>query len=421
MNVGIIGSGGREHAICYMLNKSKKVSKIFCFPGNAGTGLIAENVNLNLDNFFELEKLCAEKEIELLVVGPEKPLVNGIVDHFKGKSIKVFGPDKISSKLEGSKIFTKKICQENNIPTSKFEIFEDLNKTINYLNKCNFPLVVKADGLASGKGVYICKNFDDAKIASEEIFNGKFGSAKQILIEEFLEGEEMSYFIVTDGINFKFFGSAQDHKRVGEGDTGKNTGGMGCYSPSRLLSKDLELKIKTKIIEPTLNAINKSGGVYKGFLYVGLMIKNDEPFLIEFNVRMGDPECQTILPTLKTDLMDIFLSCCDGTLNLTNINFSRTKSVCIVLCSKGYPVEFENNIEIKDLEKLKLLKNQNIFHAGTLKTKNGFISNGGRVLNFVSTSDDFLKCRDETINLIKKLNWKNGYFRRDIGYKVIKI
>ena len=421
MNVGIIGSGGREHAICYMLNKSKKVSKIFCFPGNAGTGLIAENVNLDPDNFSELERLCTEKGIELLVVGPEKPLVNGIVDHFKGKSIKVFGPDKISSKLEGSKIFTKKICQENDIPTSKFEIFEDLNKTINYLNKCNFPLVVKADGLASGKGVYICKNFDDAKIASEEIFNGKFGSAKQILIEEFLEGEEMSYFIVTDGINFKFFGSAQDHKRVGEGDTGKNTGGMGCYSPSRLLSKDLELKIKTKIIEPTLNAINKSGGVYKGFLYVGLMIKNDEPFLIEFNVRMGDPECQTILPTLNTDLMDIFLSCCDGTLNLTNINFSRTKSVCIVLCSKGYPVEFENNIEIKDLEKLKLLKNQNIFHAGTLKTKNGFISNGGRVLNFVSTSDDFLKCRDETINLIKKLNWKNGYFRRDIGYKVIKI
>ena len=421
MNVGIIGSGGREHAICYMLNKSKKVSKIFCFPGNAGTGLIAENVNLDLDNFSELERLCTEKEIKLLIVGPEKPLVNGIVDHFKGKSIKVFGPDKISSKLEGSKIFTKKICQENNIPTSKFEIFEDLNKTLNYLNKCNFPLVVKADGLASGKGVYICKNFDDAKIASEEIFNGKFGSAKQILIEEFLEGEEMSYFIVTDGINYKFFGSAQDHKRVGEGDTGKNTGGMGCYSPSRLLSKDLELKIKTKIIEPTLNAINKGGGVYKGFLYVGLMIKNDEPFLIEFNVRMGDPECQTILPTLNTDLMDIFLSCCDGTLNLTNINFSKTKSVCIVLCSKGYPAEFENNIEIKDLEKLKLLKNQNIFHAGTLKTKNGFISNGGRVLNFVSTSDDFLKCRDETINLIKKLNWKNGYFRRDIGYKVIKI
>ncbi len=421
MNVGIIGSGGREHAICYMLNKSKKVSKIFCFPGNAGTDLIAQNVNLDPDNFFELEKHCVENEIRLLVVGPEKHLVNGIVDHFKGKSIKVFGPDKLSSKLEGSKIFTKKICQKNNIPTSKFKICESLNETIDYLKNCHFPLVIKADGLASGKGVYICKNFNDAKIASEEIFNGKFGLAEQILIEEFLDGEEMSYFIVTDGKDYKFFGSAQDHKRVGEGDTGKNTGGMGCYSPSRLLNKDLDLKIKTKIIEPTLNAITECGGVYKGFLYIGLMIKNGAPFLIEFNVRMGDPECQTILPTLDTDLLDVLISCCDGKLNQTKINFSNSKSVCIVLCSKGYPEKFENNIEIKDLEELKILETQNIFHAGTLKTKTGIVSNGGRVLNFVSRSDDFIKCRDEVINLIKKLNWKNGYFRRDIGHKVIKI
>ena len=353
MNVGIIGSGGREHAICYMLNKSKKVSKIFCFPGNAGTDLIAENINLDLDNFSELEKICTEKEIELLVVGPEKPLVNGIVDHFKGKSIKIFGPDKISSKLEGSKIFTKKICHENNIPTSKFKIFEDLNETIDYLNKCNFPLVVKADGLASGKGVYICKNFDDAKIASEEIFNGKFGSAEQILVEEFLEGEEMSYFIVTDGINYKFFGSAQDHKRVGEGDTGKNTGGMGCYSPSRLLSKDLELKIKTKIIEPTLNAINKRGGVYKGFLYVGLMIKNNDPFLIEFNVRMGDPECQTLLPTLNTDFLDILVACVEQNLENIEIEWANKKSLCVVLCSKGYPDKYQKKIKINNLNALK--------------------------------------------------------------------
>ncbi len=420
MNVGIIGSGGREHAICYMLSKSKKVSKVFCFPGNAGTSSIAENVNLDPDNFSELEKNCIEKEIKLLVVGPEKPLVNGIVDYFKGKSIKVFGPDKISSKLEGSKIFTKKICQKNNIPTSKFKICESLKETINFIKKSHYPLVIKADGLASGKGVYICRNFDDAKIASEEIFNGKFGHADQILVEEFLNGEEMSYFIITDGKNFKFFGSAQDHKRVGEGDTGKNTGGMGCYSPSRLLTKDLELKIKTKIIEPTLNAINERGGVYKGFLYVGLMIKNNDPFLIEFNVRMGDPECQTILPTLNTDLFDVLISCCDGTLNQINIDFSKSKSICVVLCSKGYPEKFENNIEIKDLEQINLLENQNIFHAGTLKTKTGIISNGGRVLNFVSTSDNFSNCRDEAINLIKRLNWENGYFRRDIGYKVIK-
>ena len=421
MNIGIIGSGGREHALCLKLKESDLVNKIYCFPGNAGTELLAENIDINIDDFNEIKKKSLEKNISLLVVGPEKQLVNGIVDFFKNTGIQVFGPNKTSSQLEGSKIFTKKLCKKFNIPTSKFEIFINKSDAINYLENSKYPIVIKADGLASGKGVYICKSKNNAEEAVNEIFNGKFGKADSILIEEFLEGEEMSYFIVTDGINYKFFGSAQDHKRVGEGDTGKNTGGMGCYSPSRLLSKNLELKIKTKIIEPTLNAINKSGGVYKGFLYVGLMIKNDEPFLIEFNVRMGDPECQTILPTLKTDLMDIFLSCCDGTLNLTNINFSRTKSVCIVLCSKGYPVEFENNIEIKDLEKLKLLKNQNIFHAGTLKTKNGFISNGGRVLNFVSTSDDFLKCRDETINLIKKLNWKNGYFRRDIGYKVIKI
>ncbi len=419
MNVGIIGSGGREHAICYMLSKSEKVSKIFCFPGNAGTSSIAQNVNLDPDNFSELEKNCIEKEIKLLVVGPEKPLVNGIVDYFKGKSIKVFGPDKISSKLEGSKIFTKKICQKNNIPTSKFKILESLSETISYLKYSHFPLVIKADGLASGKGVYICRNFDDAKIASEEIFNGKFGHADQILVEEFLDGEEMSYFIVTDGKNFKFFGSAQDHKRVGEGDKGKNTGGMGCYSPSRLLTKDLELKIQTKIIEPTLNAINERGGVYKGFLYVGLMIKNNDPFLIEFNVRMGDPECQTILPTLNTDLFDLLISCCDGTLNQININFSKLKSICVVLCSKGYPEKFENNIKIKDLDQISLLENQNIFHAGTLKTKTGIVSNGGRVLNFVSTSDNFSKSRDEAINLIKKLNWENGYFRRDIGHKVI--
>ena len=421
MNVGIIGSGGREHAICYMLNKSKKVSKIFCFPGNAGTSLIAQNVNLDPDNFSDLERYCLKKDIKMLVVGPEKPLVNGIVNHFKGKSIKVFGPDKISSKLEGSKIFTKKICQKNNIPTSMFKICEGLNEAIDYLKNSYFPLVIKADGLASGKGVYICKNFDDAKIASEEIFNGKFGVAKQILIEEFLDGEEMSYFIVTDGKNYKFFGSAQDHKRVGEGDTGKNTGGMGCYSPSRLLNDHLELKIKKKIIEPTLNAINEHGGVFKGFLYVGLMIKDGEPFLIEFNVRMGDPECQTILPTLKTDLMDILISCCEGTLNQSKIDFSKSKSICVVLCSKGYPEKFENNIEIKNLEKLKLLENQNIFHAGTFKTKTGIVSNGGRVLNFVSVSEDFLKSRDEAVSLIKKLNWKNGYYRRDIGHKVIKI
>ena len=421
MKVGIIGSGGREHAICEKLNISGKINKIFCFPGNAGTKEIAENVNLDLDDFKSIKNFILEKKIDIIIVGPEKPLVEGLVDYLEEFKIKVFGPNKIASQLEGSKIFTKKLCEKYKIPTAKFEIFKNREDAKQFCENCDYPKVIKANNIASGKGVYICNNNNDAKIAITEIFDGKFGKAENLLIEEFLDGEEMSYFIVTDGKNYKFFGSAQDHKRVGEGDTGRNTGGMGCYSPSRLLNNHLELKIKTKIIEPTLNAISEHGGDYKGFLYVGLMIKDGEPFLIEFNVRMGDPECQTILPTLNTDLMDILISCCNGTLNKSKINFSKSKSICVVLCSKGYPEKFKNNIEIHDLEKIQPLENQNIFHAGTLKTKKGIISNGGRVLNFVSISDDFSACRSEVINLIKKLNWKNGYFRGDIGNKVIKL
>ena len=419
MKIAILGSGGREHALAVQISKSKKLEKLYCIPGNAGTNFVGKNINLNLDNFNKIYNFLKDEQIELVIVGPEKPLVDGIVDYLEKKNIKVFGPNQKVSQLEGSKIFTKKICEKYNIPTARFGIFKNKDETFEFLHNRKMPLVIKADGLAAGKGVYICKDIESSKNAVIEIFDGKFGKADHILVEEFLEGDEMSYFVISDGLSFKSFNTAQDHKRVGEGDTGKNTGGMGCYSPSRLLSKDLELKIKTKIIEPTLNAINESGGVYKGFLYVGLMIKNDDPFLIEFNVRMGDPECQTILPTLNIDLFDVLISCCDGTLNQININFSKSKSICVVLCSKGYPEKFENNIKIKDLEQINLLENQNIFHAGTLKTKTGIVSNGGRVLNFVSTSDNFSKCRDEAINLIKKLNWENGYFRRDIGYKVI--
>ena len=421
MKLGIIGSGGREHALCEALSKSKKVDKIYCFPGNAGTSKIAENILINTDDFNALKKFILSENIQLIIVGPEKPLVEGIVDFFESINIPIFGPNKFASQLEGSKIFTKKICEKYKIPTAKFGIFENIDKAKSFIGETKFPLVVKADGLAAGKGVYICENKDNASNAIEEIFNGKFGKAKNILIEEFLKGEEMSYFIVSDGKNIKRFQTAQDHKRVGEGDTGKNTGGMGAYSPSRLINKELDEKILEKIIQPTLKALKDMNCIYKGFLYAGLMITNNEPYLIEYNVRMGDPECQTIIPKLKSDLLDIILACIESKLDQIQIDWHDINSLCIVLCSKGYPVEFENNIEIKNLEKLKLLKNQNIFHAGTLKTKNGFISNGGRVLNFVSTSDDFLKCRDETINLIKKLNWKNGYFRRDIGYKVIKI
>ena len=419
MKVGIIGSGGREHAICFSLSKSKKVSKIYCIPGNAGTGEIAENVNIDLNNFEKLEFFIKKNEIDIVIVGPEKPLVEGIVDYLEKKDIKVFGPNKLASQLEGSKIFTKKLCEKYKIPTAKFGIFDDIQKTNEFFNDCNYPVVVKADGLASGKGVYICENKIQASTAVNEIFSGKFGKSNEVLIEEFLKGEEMSFFIISDGKIFKQFGTAQDHKRVFEGDKGKNTGGMGAYSPSRLESVVLSNKIIDKIIKPTLIGLRELKTEFKGFLYVGLMIVNGEPYLIEYNVRMGDPECQTILPKLKTDFYEIVEACVNKKLNTINIEWFNDKSICIVLCSKGYPDKFKNEIEIKNLKKMNLKENEFIFHAGTKFFNNQVLSNGGRVLNFVIRSKEFNESRDKILKLIDQLDWKDGFFRKDIGYKVI--
>ena len=419
MKVGIIGSGGREHAICQSIKKSSKVEKIYCFPGNAGTSTLAENVEIDLSDFDKIKEFSISNKINLLIVGPEKPLVDGIVDFFKDTKIAIFGPDKISSQLEGSKIFTKKICKDYKIPTAKFGVFKSSNEAVTFLDKTQFPLVVKADGLASGKGVYICENKDRANNAIKEIFNGKFGVAKNILIEEFLVGEEMSYFIISDGKEIKSFETAQDHKRVLEGDKGDNTGGMGAYSPSRLINQVLEEKILNKIIKPTIRALQDMGSNYRGFLYAGLMIVNDEPYLIEYNVRMGDPECQTILPKLKSDLLEIIEACCNGTLKNLKIEWYDKKSLCIVICSKGYPNKYNNNILIENTEKLYLNEGDFIYHAGTKKIENKIYSNGGRVISFVSLSSDFKESRDKIFNHINKLNWSGGFFRKDIGYKVI--
>ena len=420
MKVGIIGSGGREHAICKSLKKSQKISQIYCFPGNAGTEEIAKNVNLDLDNFEYLKNFIIEEKIELIVIGPEKPLVNGLADYLEQFNIKVFGPNKVASQLEGSKIFTKQICEKYNIPTAKFGIFQNREDSKKFLKKTNFPTVIKADNLASGKGVYICSNEDEADIAIEEIFNGKFGDAKNLLIEEFLEGEEMSYFTINDGNNFKHFGSAQDHKRVMDGDKGKNTGGMGAYSPSRLMNEELENKISERIIKTNLKALTELGSEYKGFLYAGLMIVNNEPYLIEYNVRMGDPECQTILPKLETDLLDIFLACCEKKLDKFEIKWSNKKSLCVVLCSNGYPDSFEKNVEIKNLEEIKLDKQEYIFHAGSLKKEGKTYAIGGRVLNFVALSDEFISARQMIYKRLDELDWQGGFYRKDIGHKVIK-
>ena len=419
MKVGIIGSGGREHALCESLKKSTKVEKIYCFPGNAGTKQIAENIEIDLDNFENLKNFTFEKKIDFLIVGPEKPLVDGIVDYLEKHNIKVFGPNKFASQLEGSKIFTKKLCENFNIPTAKFGIFFNTRDAEEFLKNCNYPIVIKADGLAAGKGVYISETNSQAKIAVKEIFDGKFGEAKQLLIEEFLDGEEMSFFIISDGKNYKQFGTAQDHKRVLEGDKGKNTGGMGAYSPSRLENKFLNKKIIDKIIEPTLKGLKEKNSNFKGFLYAGLMIVKGEPFLIEYNVRMGDPECQTLLPKLKTDFGLLINACLEEDLKNTAIDWYNDKSLCVVMCSKGYPEKYENNIEL-NLNNLILAKNEFLFHAGTKSMGGKTYSYGGRVLNIVVRSNDFKSARDQALSFLKNLDWKSGFYRKDIGHKVIE-
>ena len=419
MKVGIIGSGGREHAICQSLKNSNKTDKIFCFPGNAGTKEIAENINLDLENFESLKNFILDKKIDLIVVGPEKPLVDGLVDYLENFKIKVFGPNKVASQLEGSKIFTKKLCEKFQIPTAKFGIFKDKDSAKEFLKKTNFPTVVKADNLASGKGVYICNRENEAIIAIDEIFDGKFGKASNLLIEEFLEGEEMSFFTIHDGNTFKSFETAQDHKRVLEGDRGKNTGGMGAYSPSRLINEELKNKIINKIIKPTLMGLGELGTKYKGFLYTGLMIVKNEPFLIEYNVRMGDPECQTILPKLKTNLGGILLACCEGRLDKLEINWLNKKSLCVVVCSKGYPEDFNKNIEIENINKVNLKEDDFLFHAGTINKNDKTYAVGGRVLNFVSLSENLRLARKNIMQNLEKLNWSGGFYRKDIGYKVI--
>ena len=419
MKVAVIGSGGREHAICLSLKNSQKVKKIYCIPGNAGTHQIAENVEIEISNFSKLKDFILNNNIDLVIIGPEKPLVDGIVDYLEKFKIKVFGPNKIASKLEGSKIFTKKLCEKYKIPTAKFGVFKSVEESKKFLKNCNHPIVVKADGLAAGKGVYICENENQSINAVNEIFEGKFGKTNEVLVEEFLKGEEMSFFIISDGINYKTFGTAQDHKRVFEGDKGKNTGGMGAYSPSRLESEKLNRKILKKIIEPTIKGLQNLNTNFIGFLYAGLMIVNEEPFLIEYNVRMGDPECQTILPKLKTDFYEIINCCVNKNLNSINIEWNKNKSLCIVLCSKGYPEKFTNNLEINNLNDISLDKNEFIFHAGTKLDKTKIFSNGGRVLNFVVISEEFRKSRDRAIEIIKKIDWSDGFFRKDIGFKVI--
>tara|TARA_B100000965_G_scaffold152947_1_gene127165 strand:- start:849 stop:2108 length:1260 start_codon:yes stop_codon:yes gene_type:complete len=419
MNIALIGSGGREHALCQKIFESKLSNNIICIPGNAGTSKIAENIDIDILDFRKILKTLKSNKINLVIVGPEEPLVRGIVDFLNKHKIRVFGPNKFAAQLEGSKAFMKNICNKNNIPTAKYRICTNINDVKNFIKKSKFPLVVKADGLAAGKGVTICKTKKKILKISDEIFKGKFKSSKKLILEEFLEGEEVSYFLIIDKNSFKFFGTAQDHKRVGEKDTGPNTGGMGAYSPARLINKKLEKKIIKKIVKPTLLDLKKRNKDYTGFLYVGLMIKNNEPYLIEYNVRMGDPECQVIIPKLKTDIVRIFDNATKNKLNQTKINWKILKSMTIVLCSKGYPSKYKKNKIIKNLDNINISNNSFVYHAGTKLLEGKLVSNGGRVLNITSTGFSFRSIRKNIFKIIKKINWKNGFFRKDIGWRVI--
>ena len=419
MNIALIGSGGREHVLCQKIYESKLSKNIICIPGNAGTAKIAKNIDLDFLNFKKLLKTIKSHKIDLVVVGPEEPLVKGIVDFLRKKKVKVFGPNKFAAKLEGSKAFMKSICKKYKIPTAQFKICKNKKDVIKFLKSSKLPLVVKADGLAAGKGVTICQTNKEVLNVSNEIFEGKFKTSKKLVLEEFLKGEEASYFLIVDKKSYKFFGSAQDHKRVRENEKGPNTGGMGAYSPAPIVNENLEKKIISKIVKPTLQALKNKKKPYTGFLYVGLMIINKEPYLIEYNVRMGDPECQVILPRLNTDLVKILNATINNSLNKIKINWKKLNCMTVVLCSKGYPGKIKKNKLIRNIDKLKLRKNSFIFHAGTKLLNNKLVSNGGRVLNITSTGKMYKEIRKNIFKIIKMINWKYGFYRKDIGWRVI--
>ena len=419
MNLAVIGSGGREHAICYKLKQSPKIKKLICIPGNAGTQKIAENIEEDISNFQALYQIIKKQNIDIVVVGPEQPLVDGLVDYLSEKKVRVFGPDKFASQLEGSKAFMKNLCKKNNIPTANFGVFNNIDEASNFIKKNRVPIVVKADGLAAGKGVSICTSVEKALKNTKEILEGKFKSSNKVVLEEFLEGEELSYFVIVDKNSYHFFGSAKDHKRLGEGDVGPNTGGMGAYSPAPLLTDKLEKKIKKKIIDPTLKAMKKLGYPYKGFLYAGLMINKDEPYLIEYNIRMGDPECQVLMMRLESDLLEIIDCATKNKINNLIIEWNKKSSITIVLCSKGYPSSYIKDSEIKNLSNILIDRNNQIFHAGTYEKNNKIYSNGGRVLNITSLSESLIEARNKSLTNINKINWTDGFFRKDIGWRVI--
>ena len=417
MKVLVLGSGAREHAMCWSLANSPLITKLICAPGNPGIKEEAECIDLNINNNEDIISLALKEEIDLVIPGPEIPLVNGIINELNKVNIKAFGPSKEASKLEGSKKFTKEICKAANIPTANYESFTNQDHAINYIKNINTPIVIKADGLAAGKGVIIAKNKDEAILAIENLFKGIFGEAgKTVLIEEYLEGIEASYFALCDGKNAIPLTNAQDHKRVGDGDTGPNTGGMGAFSPTPNLSEKDNEHILNNIIKPTLAVMHERGTPFQGILYAGLMLTNEGPKLIEYNVRFGDPECQVILSRIKSNLFEAILAAVDHTLNNFHIRFYDEVSLTVVMATEGYPGKYKNGSIIKGIAEANNIKGIKVFHAGTkIDSDQNLVSNGGRVLSVTANAESMNKARILAYSAIKNIKWDEGFYRKDIG------
>jgi len=417
MKVLVLGNGAREHALCWALSNSPLVTKILCAPGNPGISEEAECIPININNNEEILELSKKENVDIVIPGPEIPLVNGIVDLLNQNNIKTFGPSKAAAKLEGSKNFTKEVCKAGNIPTANYKLFSNQQEALNYINNISLPIVIKADGLAAGKGVVIANTLEEASEAVRDSFSGKFGEAgDRILIEEHLNGIEASFFALCDGLTAIPLTNAQDHKRVGDGDTGPNTGGMGAFSPTPHLNEEMNKTIMSDIIYPTLYEMNKRNTPFQGILYAGLMLTNEGPKLIEYNVRFGDPECQVIMTRIKSNLFEAIIAATDHTLENFNLRFYDDASMTVVMASEGYPGKYKKNTIIKGIDKVNKIPNVKVFHAGTTINKSGdIVSNGGRVLSITAKAKDIKAARKIVYEAIKNIEWQEGFYRKDIG------
>lgn len=421
MKVLIVGSGGREHAIAWKVAQSPKVDKIYCAPGNAGIAEYAECVPISAMEFDKLAAFAKEHEVDLTVIGMDDPLVGGIVDVFEAQGLRVFGPRKNAAILEGSKAFSKDLMKKYNIPTAAYETFTDPYKALEYLQTAKMPIVLKADGLALGKGVLICNTLEEAQAGVKEIMEDKkFGSAgNQMVIEEFMTGREVSVLSFVDGDTIRIMTSSQDHKRALDGDQGLNTGGMGTFSPSPFYTKEVDEFCKKYIYQPSVDAMKKEGRTFKGIIFFGLMLTEDGPKVLEYNARFGDPETQVVLPRMKNDIVEVFEACIDGTLDQIQLEFEDNAAVCVVLASDGYPVKYEKGFKIHGLEKFKDADGYYVFHAGTKFDEDGdIVTNGGRVLGVTAKGKDLKEARANAYKATEWIDFANKYMRHDIGHAI---